>query len=192
MEPSPRSGLLFILSAPAGTGKTTLMQMLIKEFAHVIASVSCTTRQPRQGEVDGVDYHFISHEEFSNRIENGEFLEYVQLYGNYYGTSKVWVERQRAAGKHVFLVIDTQGALLLTNRSDAILIFLAPPSLEELERRLKSRMTETPAVIAKRLEWAEKELKMWAYYDYLITNDQLSIAFDVLRSIVVAEEHRVR
>lgn len=188
----PERGLLFILSAPAGTGKTTLMQMLIDKVPGVISSISYTTRLQRPGETDGVHYHFISNAEFAERISKGEFLEYVELYGCYYGTSKLWVEQQRAAVKHVFLVIDTQGAAQLKAKSDAVLIFMAPPSLEELERRLKQRMTETPAVIAKRLSWAEQEMQAWPEYDYLILNDQLPTAYDALRSIVVAEEHRIR
>jgi guanylate kinase len=188
---APR-GLLFILSAPAGTGKTTLIQLLTNEFPHVTASISYTTRQPRAGEVNAVHYYFVSTEEFLERRKNEEFLEHVQLYGHYYGTSKLWVEKQLAMGNHVFLVIDTQGALLLKGVTEARLIFLIPPSLNELEQRLKKRKTESDSIISTRLKWAEKEMQLYNQYDYLIVNDVLSTAYDALRSILVAEEHRVR
>lgn len=183
-------GLLFIISAPAGTGKTTLVQMLTKEFPHVVASISHTTRQPRQGEIEGVHYHFISKKEFVKRIDDGEFLEYVKLYDDYYGTHKLWVENQLIQGKHVILVIDTQGAELLKEMK-AIFIFISPPSIEELERRLRSRQTETKDMIEKRLLWAKKEMEAQKNYDYLIINDDLAIAYQVLRSILIAEEHRI-
>lgn len=185
-------GLLFILSAPAGTGKTTLVQLLTRDFTCVVASISYTTRKPRPGEVDGIHYYFISKEEFIQRINAGEFLEHVELYGDYYGTSSVWVEEQLAQKKHVILVIDTQGAKLLKNKVDAVSIFVAPPSVEELERRLKLRKTESPEVIEKRLSWAKKELEAQSSYDYLIINDDLSHAYQALRSILIAEEHRIR
>ncbi|MEI8125155.1 MAG: guanylate kinase [Parachlamydiaceae bacterium] len=187
-----KHGLLFILSAPAGTGKTTLINMLNQEFPCIVPSLSSTTRQPRGEEINGVDYNFITKEEFLSRIEAGEFLEYVQLYGNYYGTSRVWVERRLDEGKHVVLVIDTQGAMLLAGKVNAIKIFVAPPSLEELERRLQLRKTETQEVIEQRLAWAKKELLAQQKYDYVVINDDLSMAYQILRSIFVAEEHRIR
>ncbi len=185
-------GLLFILSAPAGTGKTTLVQLLSRDFPCVVASISFTTRKPRPGEVDGIHYYFISREEFIERANAGEFLEYVELYGDLYGTSNVWVEDQLAKKNHVVLVIDTQGAKLLKNKIQAISIFVAPPSVEELERRLKLRQTESSEVIEKRLLWAKKELEAQNNYDYLIVNDDLSHAYQALRSILIAEEHRIR
>jgi guanylate kinase len=184
-------GLLFILSAPAGTGKTTLVQMLTREFPCVVASISYTTRQPRAGEEEGVHYHFISKEGFVQRIAEGEFLEHVELYGDYYGTSRLWVEKQLSQGKHVILVIDTQGAKLLKS-TKTISIFIAPPSIEELERRLRLRETDTKASIEKRLLWAKKEMEAQKNYDYLIVNDDLSNAYQVLRSILIAEEHKIR
>lgn len=185
-------GLVFILSAPAGTGKTTLVQMLTKEFPCVVASISYTTRPPRSGEIDGLDYHFIDEKEFKERIAAGEFLEYVQLYENYYGTSRVWMEEQLAAGKHVILVIDTQGALQLKDKLDAVTIFVAPPSMDELEKRLLKRRTESPEIISKRLEWAKEEMRRQHFYDYKIVNDHLVTAYQALRSILIAEEHRLR
>lgn len=186
-----KRGLVFIVSAPAGTGKTTLVERLTSEFPCVIASISCTTREPRLGEVEGQHYHFIGEQEFEEKIQQGEFLEYVRLYGYYYGTSRQWVEERLAAGKHVVLVIDTQGALLLRKVYPAIAIFVRPPSLNELERRLLSRGTEPLKKIVERLKIAELELETVKYYDYEIINDDLEIAYQVLKSIFIAEEHRV-
>lgn len=188
-----KKGLLFILSAPAGTGKTTLTQMLAEEFPMVAISVSCTTRAPRPGEIPGVHYHFLTEDEFKKHIHAGEFLEYVELYGDYYGTLRPWLEEQLENGKHVFLVIDTQGAVQLkTKKQEAKYIFVSPPSIEELERRLRARKTEPQSVIDKRLDWAKHEISMKKIYDYLIINDNLLVAYQILRSIVIAEEHRLR
>lgn len=187
-----KRGLLFIVSAPAGTGKTTLVQLLMRDFTCVVASVSYTTRQPRPGEVEGIHYHFITKEAFAEKVKAGEFLEYVELYGDHYGTSRKWVEKQLDNRKHVVLVIDTQGAALLKGKIDAVSIFIAPPSTEELERRLKMRQSDSDVSIAKRLAWSEKEMAMKDHYDYLIVNDDLAHAYQVLRSILIAEEHRIR
>jgi guanylate kinase len=184
-------GRVFIVSAPAGTGKTTLVQMLVKEFPCVIASISCTTRRPRGGEVEGKDYHFLSKEAFEQKIAAGDFLEYVLLYGSYYGTSRDWIESQLATGKHVVLVIDTQGALFLRDKISTVSIFVTPPSVSELKRRLISRGTESEEKIEERLEIVEQELKAKEFYDYEIINDNLDTAYQVLRSIFIAEEHRV-
>jgi guanylate kinase len=192
MSEPKKKGLLFILSAPAGTGKTTLMNMLGGEFNNVIASISYTTRKPREGEEEGKHYFFISKEEFVARIEAGEFLEHVELYGDYYGTSELWVKDKLSQGKHVILVIDTQGAKLLKGKIAVITIFVAPPSIEELKKRLRLRKTESKEVIEKRIAWAKKELIAQKNYDYLIINDDLSIAYQALRSILIAEEHRIR
>ncbi len=187
-----RKGLVFVFSAPAGTGKTTLMRMLEQEFPHVRESVSCTARPVRPGEVEGKDYHFLSKEEFEKKIAEGDFLEYANVFGYYYGTSKAKVEKLRNQGNHVFLVIDTQGALQLRAAGfPAVMIFLSPPSIEELERRLTDRRTDSPSVIEKRLSWAEQEMATRDQYDYHIVNDHLDKAYAVLRSIVIAEEHRI-
>lgn len=186
-------GLIFVLSAPAGTGKTTLVQMLAKEFPTVIASISYTTRQPRSGEISGKDYFFIDESEFKVKITDGDFLEYVKLYDTYYGTSRQWVTDQQKQGKHVFLVIDTQGALKLKEeRLPATFIFVRPPSIDVLRDRLSGRQTEPPEVVEQRLEWARIELEAAKNYDYLIVNDELARAYQVLKSIVIAECHRVR
>ena len=187
-----KQGLVFIVSAPAGTGKTTLVDRLTQEFDCVKANVSCTTRKPRAGEAPGLHYHFLSDGEFEKKIAEKEFLEFVKLYGYYYGTSREKVRELQNQGKHVVLTIDTQGALKLKGLIDAVYIFIKPPSIDELRKRLTDRQTETAEVVKERLAWAEKELKAAALYDYVIVNDDLTNAYQVLRSIFIAEEHRVR
>jgi guanylate kinase len=184
-------GRMLVVSAPAGTGKTTLVQRLVQEFPEVKASVSYTTRQPREGEIPGVHYHFISEAEFEVKIAEGDFLEYVKLYDTYYGTSRQWILAQQKKGYHIVLVIDTQGALQLKGRLAASFIFIRPPSLQVLQTRLVNRLTESPEMIEKRLEWAKRELEAVHYYDYQIINDDLEVAYQVLKSIVIAECHRV-
>lgn len=185
-------GLTFVVSAPAGTGKTTLVGMLTKEFDAVKMSISCTTRPPRPHETDGVHYHFLSEEEFQRKVDNGEFLEHVTLFGHRYGTSATFIEKKKASGFHVVLVIDTQGAVQLMGKIAATFIFLLPPSQEELVRRLVGRGTEKKEVIEERLKRAELEMELAKLYDYQIVNDDLPTAYQVLRSIVIAEEHRVQ
>lgn len=185
-------GLLFIVSAPAGTGKTTLVEMLTKEFSCVVRSISSTTRPKRSNEVDGVDYFFVSEDEFKKKVAEGQFLEHVTLFGDHYGTSRHQVEQQRAEGKHVFLVIDTQGALHLMGQVAATFIFILPPSFEELARRLQQRGTENYDTLAKRLHEAEREIATSTAYQYVIVNDKIETAYEVLKSIVIAEEHRIR
>lgn len=185
-----KKGLLFVVSAPAGTGKTTLTHMLIKEFSCVIQSISCTTRIPRQNEIPGNHYHFLNREEFEKKIESGEFLEYVKIYEDYYGTSAQWIEKQRNRGKHVVLVIDTQGAMQVKKKCQATTVFILPPSLEVLRKRLIQRGTETDEDIERRLAWAKHEMKVATHYDYFILNDNLDIAYHALKSLVIAEEHR--
>lgn len=187
------TGLVFVLSAPAGTGKTTLVRMLSNEFDSVVENVSYTTRPPRSNEINGKDYFFISKKEFESKIKEGDFLEYAKVFGYDYGTSCEYVNFQQKRGKHVFLVIDTQGAIQLKKKNfSAIYIFLSPPSLEVLESRLLNRKTENEKTLARRLSWAEQELKKISYYDYHIVNDSLEHAYTVLRSIIIAEEHRIR
>lgn len=186
-------GLVFIISAPAGTGKTTLVRMLINEFDCVAESVSCTTRKIRPGEIPGRDYFFLTDEEFEDKKSSGDFLEFAEVFGHQYGTSREYVTKSQATGKHVFLVIDTQGAMRLKKEKfPAVYVFLSPPSLEELKQRLCKRQTECPETIEKRLSWAEQEMEMARHYDYHIVNDNLDNAYTILRSIVIAEEHRVR
>ncbi len=187
-----QEGLLFVISAPAGTGKTTLVHMLCEEFSCIKESISCTTRPPRHGEVNGLHYTFLSEEEFKLKIKQGAFLEYAEVFGHFYGTLKEAVDDDRKKGSHVILVIDTQGALQLKSKVEGSFIFISPPSLSELKERLHKRKTETEESIEKRLSWAHEELKMVSHYDYHIVNDNLIVAYDVLRSIIIAEEHKFR
>lgn len=185
-----KEGLTFIVSAPAGSGKTTLVQKLVHEFPSIVASISYTTRQPREGEIQGVHYHFITDSEFEAKIAANDFLEYVKLYGTYYGTSRQWIKEQQQQGKHVILVIDTQGALQLKGKIPAVLIFIRPPSIEVLRYRLIQRQTESLEVIEKRLKWAQMEFEVAQQYNYQLTNDDLETAYQVFRSIFIAESHR--
>ena len=186
-------GLVFVLSAPAGTGKTTLVRMLLDEFRCVTGSISCTTRAPRKGEVNGKDYHFLNSSVFEEKIRANEFLEYAKVFDHYYGTSKVYVEEQQSIGKHVILVIDTQGAMQLKKKKyPATFIFVSPPSIAELRERLYARKTETQEAIEQRLSWAKEEMALASSYDYHIINDNLHVAYEVLKGILIAEEHRVK
>ena len=185
-------GLLFIISAPAGTGKTTLVQMLTEEFPRATRSVTYTTREPRVGEKEGVDYFFLTEQAFQEKIKAGDFLEHAEVFGFHYGTDRAWIEKHLRAGQHVILVIDTQGADIVKKKIKSISIFISPPSLEELKKRLLKRKTESPESLEKRLEWAQHELEMISHYDYHIVNDLLADAYRALKSILIAEEHRVR
>jgi guanylate kinase len=186
-------GLLIVISAPSGTGKTTLCHKLLEEFPDVEFSVSYTTRRPRPGEVNGRDYWFVSREEFMKMVEEGDFLEWAEVYGNLYGTSKSQVLKALNQGKDVLLDIDTQGALQVKkNFPDAVLIFILPPSLQELERRLRKRGTDDEETIKKRLKIAREEIKRARHYDYLIVNDELEVAYNKLKSIITAEKSRTK
>ena len=190
LSKSTKKGLLFILSAPAGTGKTTLIEMLKQDFSNVQQSVSFTTRDPRPGEIDGVHYFFIATSDFEQKIKQNEFLEYVKLYGTYYGTSVEWVDEKLNSGKDVFLVIDTQGCFNVLQKRDAISIFIEPPSIDVLKKRLTKRSTETQEAIEKRLSIATREIADGSRYDYKIINDKLDDAYVALKSIYIAEQHK--
>lgn len=185
-----KTGMIFVISAPAGTGKTTLVRMLTNEFDCVVESISFTTRKPRHNEKNGVDYHFVSKEEFEKKIKEKDFLEHEQVFGNYYGTSSSFVDSLQREGKHVILVIDTQGAMHLKEFLPAVYIFISPPNFEELKNRLIERKADSAESMEKRLEWAKKEISLANRYDYHIVNDDLQSAYDVLRSILIAEEHK--
>ncbi len=189
---SLKNGIVFVLSAPAGTGKTTLVRMLTEEFPSVVESISYTTRKMRPNEIEGRDYHFIGRSEFEKRVRQGDFLEHAEVFGELYGTSKSAVEFQQQAGKHVVLVIDTQGAMQLMGRMDGVFIFLSPPDIQELKRRLSKRKSESPDKIEERLSWAKKEMETSDRYDYQIINDDLETAYAILRAVLIAEEHRTR
>lgn len=184
-------GRIFVVSAPAGTGKTTLVQMLVSEFSSVKESVSVTTRPPRGNEIPGVHYSFVTQDAFEAGIASGDFLEHAKVFGEYYGTSQSHLEREIEQGNHVVLVIDTQGALQLMKKISAVFIFIRPPSIEELRLRLERRQTETPEKIAERLTWAEQEMEVGKQYDYEFVNEDLTVAYEVLRSIVIAEQHKL-
>jgi len=182
------SNKIFVLSAPAGTGKTTLVDMLTDELPNVVRSISCTTRQPREGERDGFDYFFLTPEEFKKRIETDDFLEWAEVFGHYYGTSKQFVNQELSKGNHVFLVIDTQGALQLMKKIQGVFIFISPPSRQEQRARLKKRSTEPDQVIGERLKWADREMAQAVHYDYTIVNRDLQIAYQQLKNIVMEHE----
>jgi guanylate kinase len=184
-------GLFFVISAPSGAGKTTLVRKLTKEFHSVVESISYTTRKKREGEIEGKDYFFISKEKFEEKIKNKEFLEYAHVFGNYYGTSKKWIEEKLKKKKHIVLVIDTQGAKELRGKIKGAFIFIVPPNIQELKNRLLKRK-DHPKEIEKRISWAENELKEIKNYDYKITNEDLKTSYDVLRSIIIAEVHRIK
>ncbi len=193
---SARVGKLFVISASSGTGKTTLAQGLLREDKNLVQSVSCTTRPRRPGEVHGRDYYFITKEEFQkNRRRNG-FLEWANVFGRFYGTPKKEVEARLRQGRDVLLLIDVQGAKKVkAKRADAVFIFLAPPSKEELRRRLEKRGTESRAEIARRLRVATTEMrdlngmtKGGRYFcDYRIVNRDLQKAREVLKAVIRAE-----
>lgn len=187
-----KRGIVFIVSAPAGTGKTTLVRMLCEEFNSLVESVSYTTRPKRRNEEEGRDYFFTSEEDFEKKISQNEFLEHAKVFGSYYGTSRRVVEEQLSLGKNVVLIIDTQGALQVMKSIDAVSIFVTPPNFDELKRRLFSRKSESEAAIEQRLSWAEREMATAAKYDYQIVNDHLETAYQVFRSILIAEEHRTK
>jgi guanylate kinase len=185
------SGILFVVSAPSGAGKTSLVRGLIEGGSGVRLSVSFTTRAPRAGEVDGRDYHFVTRERFVEMQRAAEFLESAEVYGNFYGTSHRWVREQLAAGQDVLLEIDTQGAAQVRKLfTECVGIFVLPPSLEVLESRLRGRGQDSPEVIARRLAAARGEMGHAGAYDYVIINDQLSEALQDFASIVRAERLR--
>ena len=185
-------GLLIVLSGPSGVGKGTVRKELFSQAnTNYEYSISMTTRNPREGEVDGVDYFFKSREEFEALIEQGGLLEHAEFVGNYYGTPLAYVNETLDAGRDVFLEIEVQGAKQIREKApDALFIFLAPPSLSELKSRLVGRGTETAEVIAKRIATAEEELEMMSLYDYVVENDEVTNACDKINAIIKAEHCR--
>ncbi|MBU3693534.1 MAG: guanylate kinase [Rhodocyclaceae bacterium] len=185
------SGNLLIVSAPSGAGKTTLVRALLERDPRVVYSVSCTTRAPRAGERDGVDYLFVSDTEFRRRIDAGEFLEHAEVHGHRYGTLRSWITAQLAADRDVVLDIDTQGAAQVRAlMPEAVSIFILPPSLAELEARLRARGTDAEAVIERRLAAARAEIAHVSAYDYAIINKDLDAAIGDL--VVVVQACRLR
>jgi guanylate kinase len=181
------SGNLFIISAPSGAGKTSLVSALLRTNHDIDVSVSYTTRAPRPGETEGQDYHFVSRETFVSMLENGDFLESAEVYGNLYGTSQSWIELEIANGRDILLEIDWQGAAQVRRTfSDCISIFILPPSLQALERRLKGRGQDSPETIARRMHAAQEDIAHVAEFDYVIINDQLDDALQHFNAIVIA------
>jgi guanylate kinase len=192
-----RQGILFVISAPSGTGKSTLCENL-RSTPDFIYSVSCTTRAPRKGEENGVDYHFLSKDEFLAKVEKGEMLEHALVVGNYYGTLKSTVKAALAAGTDVLLDIDVQGAKAIRATDDAMVrdslvdVFIMPPTMEELEKRLRKRGTETEPQIELRLKTGREEMKLWKLYKYTILSGSMEEDLIKFRAIMRAERYLSR
>ena len=183
---------LLVISGPSGVGKGTVLHDLMNTQKNLVYSVSVTTRKQRPGEIEGVSYFFKTHEEFEKMIEEDKFLEYAKVHDNYYGTPKEFVEEKINEGKIVILEIDVQGALnVKKNIDNGVYIFLAPPSLSELKNRIVNRGTETESDINLRMSNAKKELSYIKNYDYLVVNDHLNSAINLVNEIINAEKHRV-
>lgn len=187
-----RSGAILVLSGPSGAGKSSLLKEIINDIGDCYFSISTTTRPMREGETNGVDYHFVSEEEFKKDIEEEFFLEYAFVHGNYYGTSIKPVKKALSQGKLVLFDIDVQGNTVVTNRLGDITtsVFISPPTLSELKRRLEARSTDSQEVIDRRVKMAKREIQRISEYDYLIVNDKLKEAADTLR--IIAHAARVK
>lgn len=188
---APRRGLLFIVSAPSGTGKTTLIERLVRMVPGLQMSRSYTSRPRREGECNGVDYNFISRSAFEEMIARGEFLEWADVFGNLYGTSAADTDALLAHGQDVMLVIDVQGARQVrARRLHAASIFVLPPSMDALQQRLRGRSKDTEAAIQRRLRVASDEVASYVDYDYVVINDEFEACLDRLRAIVLAERSK--
>jgi guanylate kinase len=191
MTPANNPGSLFVIVAPSGAGKTSLVRGLLQEEPAVRLSVSFTTRAPRPGERDGIDYRFVSVGDFERRRTEGEFLEWARVHDNLYGTSRAWIESQMSAGQDIILEIDCQGAEQVKRLyPDAVGIFIAPPSIEELARRLRARAQDSEAVIQRRIDAAQDELAQAARFEYVIINQDFGTALEQLRAVVRAARLR--
>ena len=190
---SSRRGLLFIVSAPSGTGKTTIVERLVQVVPRLRLSRSYTSRAARAGEHDGIDYNFITRERFDQMVREGEFLEWADVFGNYYGTSSADTEASLTRGEDVVLVIDVQGAGQVRTRGiETVGIFVLPPSAAVLEQRLRGRSKDSEEQIRRRLDVACREVAEYAQYEYVVINDQVDAAVERLRAIVLAERSRVK
>ena len=188
---SKRVGIPIVISAASGTGKTSLCDRLIMTLSQTARSISFSTREPRGEEKNGVHYHFVSNEQFDEMIAAGELIEFAEVFGNRYGTGLTSVQQQLASGVDVLLDIDVQGGAQIKDRlPDALLIFLLPPSMDELRRRLTNRKTDAPDVIARRLAKARDEIKQSDRYEYLVVNDDFDAAAEELRAIIKARRIR--
>ncbi|MBW2636771.1 MAG: guanylate kinase [Deltaproteobacteria bacterium] len=185
------SGILIVVSAPSGAGKTTICQEVLKIVPDLRFSISCTTREPRKGEIDGSDYHFISREQFEERISGGDFIEWAENHGHLYGTLKNDVDGMVQKGHDVLFDVDPRGATELKSQyNNAVFVFILPPSIDILKERLKKRGSEKDAMMKARFERAAKEIKEVVWYDYAIFNDIIDESVDVLKSIYKAEKNR--
>ena len=185
-------GILFIVSAPSGTGKTTLVERLVRAVPDLALSRSYTSRAAREGEHDGVDYNFVSRGRFDAMVARGEFLEWADVFGNLYGTSGVDTERCLARGDDLVLVIDVQGAAQVKRvKPDSVSVFVLPPSFDILEQRLRGRSQDSETAMARRLDVARREVSRVLDYDYVVINDEVEPAVDRLRAIVLAERARL-
>lgn len=191
--PGARRGLMLVLSSPSGAGKTTMSKRLLANDPQIGMSVSATTRPPRKGEIDGQDYHFVSQDAFDHMVAMGQFLEWATVFGNRYGTPRAPVEAALTEGRDILFDIDWQGTQQLRQSQaggDLVSIFLLPPSLEELEQRLKSRAADSDEVITQRMSRAADEISHWAEYDYILVNDDPGQCLHEIRSILTAERLR--
>ncbi|MCX5887327.1 MAG: guanylate kinase [Proteobacteria bacterium] len=185
--------LFFIISAPSGTGKTSLCKEVIRNLSNLTSSVSYTTRKPRSGEMDGRDYFFVSPEKFQQMLDQGLFVEWTEIYGNRYGTSKTFIEKLMKDQVDILFDIDSRGARkILELYPEGISIFVLPPSLQELKKRLVSRGTDSSETITSRLKLAEQEMEDAGFYQYTVVNDSFEEAVKKLKSIVIAERCRRR
>ena len=185
-------GRLYVVSAPSGAGKTSLVKALMEREPRIRFSVSYTTRAPRQTEVDGRDYHFVTKERFTEMVERGEFLEHAQVFDNYYGTGVNAVQEALARGEQLLLEIDWQGARQVRTRlPEALSVFILPPSRDALEERLRTRSTDSQAVIERRLRDAAEDLTHWAEFDYAVINDRFDQALEDLQAIVAGRGQRL-
>lgn len=183
--------MIYVVSAPSGAGKTTLCKALRQAVPDLQGSVSYTTRPKREGERDGTDYHFVTSEKFREMIEQGAFIEWARVHGNYYGTSLEALEKASRDGRDVLLDIDCQGAAQLKSALDnGVYIFILPPDYEELRRRLDQRNTDSIEVVKRRIENARKEINEAEWYDYVVINDNFDFALDQLKAILLAETCR--
>ena len=186
-----RKGMLLVVSGPSGTGKGTLCERLLRSDPTIMFGVSATTRKPREGEIDGVHYHFIDEERFDQMLAEKAFLEHATVHGHRYGTPKDQVERAIEEGRNILLDIDPQGALsVMSAMPETVSIFILPPSYSALRERLHTRNTDDPDEILKRLSNAYGEVRLLKHYTYALVNDQLDQAFGMLSAIIMAEKHR--
>ena len=185
------SGIVLVFSAPSGAGKTTILRKVMNEMPEVVFSISSTTREPRESEVEGRDYYFVTLEEFRKKIEDDAFLEWVQLHGHYYGTEKTNLEKLCTKGKVVIIEADTTGAMNLKKVLDCATVFIMPPDMKQLSDQLKKRKTETQKSIHDRLKKAPEEMKRACEYDYLIVNHDSKEAALKAMAIITAEKSRV-